>query len=130
MPVMLQLPGAFDLQPLTEASACSNISSPLSSCSSTSELLEIVSPGRLQLAADGVLLGNQLVFLRTAGERDDAIELRRAQIQIARTQRGETVVDRPLLVDLHRAFGKKVLDRRDSILVQIRRDLFDRRIGS
>src|SRR5690242_12825928 len=125
MPVMLQLPGAFDLQPLIEASVCSDIFSPFSSCPGTSELLEIVSTCCLELPPDRVLLGDQLVLLCTARQRNDPIELGCAQIEIPCTQGSEAVADRPLLVDLKCTFGEDLLDRLDRVLVKIRRDLLD-----
>src|SRR5689334_25323674 len=125
MPVMLQLPGACDLQPLTAASACSDILSPLSSCPSASELLEIISAGGLELSSNRILLGDQLILFCAIGERDQTIELRGAQIEIARAQRRETVVDGALLIDLHGAFSKYFLNRLDGVLIKIRRDLLD-----
>src|SRR5690349_12486235 len=104
MPVALQLPGACDLQPLIEASVCSDILSPVSSCAGSSELLEIESARSLELARNGFLLGDQLVLLRTGRQRDDAIQLGGAQIQIARAQGREAVADRALLIHLDGAF--------------------------
>src|ERR1051325_3456937 len=98
MPAMLQLPGACDLQPLIEASVCSDILSPLSSCAGTSELLEVTLPSCFKLTSNRVLLGDQLVFLGAARQRDDAIELSGAQIEIACAQGGEAVIDGAFLI--------------------------------
>src|ERR1041385_7172046 len=98
MPVALQLPGACDLQPLIEASACSNMLSPVSSCAGSSELLEIKPARRLELARNRFLLGDELVLLCTACKRNDSIELGSAQIEIARAQGREAVADRSLLI--------------------------------
>src|SRR2546423_1298027 len=125
MPVVLQLPGACDLQPLTGASACSDIFSPLSSCSSTPELLEIVSARRLELPSNRILLGDQLILFCAIGKRDQTIELRGAQIEIARAQRRETVVNGALLIDLHGAFSNYFLNGLDGVLIKIRGDLLD-----
>src|SRR6476469_4793344 len=125
MPVTLQLPGAFDLQPFIEASTCSDIGSPLSSGPCTSELLEIVSTSCFQLTPDRVLLGDQLVLLCTARQRDDTIELGGTQIEIPCTQGSEAIADRSLLINLNCAFGEDLLDRLGGRRVKIRRNLLD-----
>src|SRR5205085_6636903 len=125
MPVALQLPGACDLQPLIEASVWSDILSPVSSCAGSSELLEIKLARGLELAPNCILLRDQLVLLCTARQRDDAIELGGAQIEIARAQGREAVVDGALLIDLDRAFGENLLDSVDGVLIEIRGNLLD-----
>src|SRR6202008_4786350 len=78
-----------------------------------------------QLFPDGVLLGDQLVFMRSVRQWNDAIDLGGTLVELARPQRGEAVADRSLRIELDGAFGQNVLQGRDRLLIKIRSDRLD-----
>src|SRR6266516_5868693 len=96
-----------------------------SSCPRSSELLEVVSARCLQFLSDLVLLGYQFVLLRSLSQRNDPIEIRGAQVQVARSERRKAVADRAVDIDVYRPFRQNILERSDRFLIEIRSKVFD-----